>query len=30
MKIRKWNDYTETEKNNSEHNIILIRFADVR
>ena len=29
MKIRKWNDYTETEKNNSEHNIILIRFADV-
>lgn len=29
MKIRKWNDYTESEKNNSEHNIILIRFADV-
>ena len=29
MKIRKWNDYTETEKNNSEHNIILIRYADV-
>lgn len=29
MKIRKWNDYTETEKNNSEHNIILMRYADV-
>lgn len=29
MKIRKWNDYTETVMNNSEHNIILIRFADV-
>lgn len=29
MKIRKWNDYTETDKNNSEHNIILMRYADV-
>lgn len=29
MKIRKWNDYTEREKNNSEHNIPLIRYADV-
>lgn len=29
MKIRKWNDYTESVMNNSEHNIILIRFADV-
>lgn len=29
MKIRKWNDYTEKVMNNSEHNIILIRFADV-
>lgn len=29
MKIRKWNDYTESVINNSEHNIILIRFADV-
>lgn len=29
MKIRKWNDYTEKTTNNSEHNIILIRFADV-
>lgn len=29
MKIRKFNDYTETVKNSSEHNIILIRFADV-
>lgn len=29
MKIRKWNDYTETEKNNSEHNIILMRYAEV-
>lgn len=29
MKIRKWNDYTESTKNNSEENIILIRYADV-
>lgn len=29
MKIRKWNDYSEREKNNSEHNIPLIRYADV-
>lgn len=29
LKIRKFNDYTETEKNNSEHNIILMRYADV-
>lgn len=29
MKIRKWNDYTESTKNSSEENIILIRFADV-
>lgn len=29
MKIRKWNDYTESSKNSSEENIILIRFADV-
>lgn len=29
LKIRKWNDYTETEKNNSEHNIILLRYAEV-
>lgn len=29
MKIRKFNDYTETDKNSSEHNIILMRYADV-
>lgn len=29
MKIRKWNDYTESTKNSSEENIILIRYADV-
>lgn len=29
LKIRKWNDYEEREKNNSEQNIPLIRYADV-
>jgi len=29
MKIRKFNDYTETEVQNSEHNVILMRYADV-
>lgn len=29
MKLRKWNDYTETEKHNSDENIILMRYADV-
>lgn len=28
-KIRKFNDYTEVDKNSSEHNIILMRYADV-